>query len=34
VKVNEIKKIQLEEGFLDNLIASAQAASGGDGITG
>ena len=34
MKVNEIKKIQLEEGFLDNLIASAQAASGGDGITG
>jgi hypothetical protein len=34
VKVNEIKKVKLEEGFLDNLIASAQAASGGDGITG
>lgn len=34
MKVNEIKKVKLEEGFLDNLIASAQAASGGDGITG
>jgi len=34
VKIREIQKTTLEEGFLDNLIAKASNIAGGDGITG
>jgi hypothetical protein len=34
VKINELKRPTLEEGFLDNLISKAQNMAGGDGVTG
>lgn len=34
MKINELKRTTIEEGFLDNLIAKAQNMAGGDGITG
>jgi hypothetical protein len=34
VKINELKRTTLEEGFLDNLISKAQNMAGGDGVTG
>jgi len=34
VKINELKRTALEEGFLDNLISKAQNMAGGDGVTG
>jgi hypothetical protein len=34
VKITELKKTALEEGFLDNLISKAQSMAGGDGMTG
>jgi len=34
VKINELKRTTIEEGFLDNLIAKAQNMAGGDGVTG
>lgn len=34
MKITELKRIELEEGFLDNLIAKAQNMAGGDGVTG
>ena len=34
MKINELKRTTIEEGFLDNLIAKAQNMAGGDGVTG
>jgi len=34
VKVTELKRTPLEEGFIDNLVGKAIGMSGGDGITG
>ena len=34
MKINELKREALEEGYLDNLIAKAQNMAGGDGVTG
>lgn len=34
MKINELKRTALEEGFLDNLISKAQNMAGGDGVTG
>lgn len=34
MKITELKRTALEEGFLDNLISKAQSMAGGDGITG
>ena len=34
MKINELKRPTLEEGFLDNLISKAQNMAGGDGVTG
>ncbi len=34
MKINELKRTTLEEGFLDNLISKAQNMAGGDGVTG